>query len=475
MKFTLRPYQSESATLLRKVLIKARTTSSRSLPILCLPTGAGKTVTFSYIAEQAQKKGSRVGVLCHRTELIDQAKETMTAYGINPLMVYYGMVQTYVKSPHKIPDVDLWIIDECHIGNFRKFVDMIPDHIQIIGATATPIGASKKKPLRDVFTDVVCPVQINELIEGGFLSRPRYKVWKIDESKLEKVAGEFSEASQSKVFAIENLIQAYNDRVGKTMIFTSSIKATMETAEAIGGDANDNGVNGIFWVHSKMKVEDRDRIVAAYKATPEATIVNCGILTAGFDEPIIETIIVYRATTSLALWLQMVGRGSRIVKGVKSLFNVYDLGGNVARLGAWEMNRDWAAIFDLQGRKLKDKEAPMKKCVECEGIIYASAKVCPLCDAVQPIKVYDPQIADSVDIIEHYSELPEHLKVKYNEMTVSQLVERAAYGSPNTGRPFKNGWIINQIKERDNYPELVQQFAYIKGYAQGWVLRQLSN
>lgn len=469
MKFTLRKYQNESANLLRDVLIKARATNRRALPILCLPTGAGKTVTFSDIAEKAQRKGSRVGVCCHRKELIEQAKETMQAYGINPLLVSYGMVQTFVKSPHKIPDVDLWIIDECHIGNFRRFVDLIPERVQIIGATATPISATKKHPLREVFTDVVCPVQINELIEDGFLSRPTYHLWEINESALEKVGGEFSSESQNKVFHIDNLKEAYDNRAGKTIIFTSSIEATMNAYESIGGESDDS----IFFVHSKMKAKERESVVKAYKETPDATIVNCGILTAGFDEPSIHTVVIYRATTSMALWLQMVGRGSRVIKGIKSKFFIFDLGGNTKRLGAWEINRKWEMIFDLQGRKLKDKAAPMKNCKECEAIIYASARVCPYCEAEQPIKEHIAQHADHITVIENYSQLPEHLKITYDQMTVTQLIERAAYGSPNVGRPFKNGWIMAQIKQRDNSNELIEEFARIKGYKRGWILRQL--
>jgi len=470
MKFQLRPYQKESTDLLRGVLIKARKSNVRSLPILCLPTGAGKTVTFSYLAERAQQKGSRVGIVCHRTELISQARETMIAYGINPLMITYGMVQTYVRSPHKIPEMDLCIIDECHIGNFRNFIDILPESVQVIGATATPIGASKKRPLREVFTDVVCPVQINELIEGGFLSRPTYHIWEIDDSKLEKIAGEFSEESQSKVFAIENLIEAYEARVGKTLIFTSSIQMTKDVAERLSSDTT-------FMVHSKMGSKEREEVVAAYKETPDSTMVNCGILTAGFDDPPIQTIIVYRATTSVALWLQMVGRGSRIIKGIKSKFFIYDLGGNRERLLAWEADRDWPAIFDLQGRKLKEKEAPMKKCVECEGIIYASAKFCPLCNAEQPFKDNMPIIAGKITVIEHFSQLPDRLQIKYEDMTVEQLIDRAAYGSPQLGRPFKNGWIMNQLRQRgeEQFPNLVKEFATIKGYKSGWVMRQLSN
>ena len=166
-----------------------------------------------------------------------------------------------------------------------------------------------------------------------------------------------------------------------------------------------------------------------------------------------------------------------------------DLGGNRERLLAWEADRDWPAIFDLQGRKIKDKEAPMKKCVECEGIIYASAKFCPLCNAEQPFKDNKPIIAGKITVIEHFSQLPERLQIKNEDMTVEELIDRAAYGSPRLGRPFQNGWIMAQMKSNntkldenkeevfdyEGYTMYVKEFAEIKGYKSGWVMRQLKE
>lgn len=463
MKFTLRPYQTKSADLLRDAIRKGK-----KRPILGLPTGAGKTVTFSFIAELAMNKNSRVGVVCHRTELIEQARDTMNAYGLPIQWITFGMVQTFVRSPHKIPNLDLVIIDECHIGNFRRFIDLLPESVQVIGATATPISASKKKPLNQTFDAVVYPVQISELIQKNYLSKPIYYVWKIDESKLEKDhKGEFSQSSQARVFHMDDMLQAIERRVGKTIIFTSSIKQTEAVFNAINYDHK-------FLVHSKMTQEQRKRIVQLYKSTPNSVMVNCGILTAGFDDPTIETVIVYRATTSLALWLQMCGRGSRVTPS-KDTFYIFDLGGNLKRLLAWEANRDWKSIFELQGKKLKDGAAAMKKCVSCEAVIYASQKICPYCQKEQPIKSKEELRAQEIQVISNYSDLPDHLQKPYKNMSVSELIERAQYGSGGLGRPFKSSWIIAQIKQRENKNELLTEYARIKGYKSGWIHRQLTH
>jgi type I site-specific restriction endonuclease len=47
------------------------------------------------------------------------------------------------------------------------------------------------------------------------------------------------------------------------------------------------------------------------KETPDAIVTSVGILTTGFDEPTVECIILNRATRSLTLYHQMIGRGSR--------------------------------------------------------------------------------------------------------------------------------------------------------------------
>lgn len=459
----LRDYQKKAVGDLRR-LIK----SGSSIPVLGMPTGSGKTVTFAYIIDKALQKGSRVGIVAHRKELLDQARRTILAYGLDPYKIHFGMVQTYVRSPHKIPCMDLCIVDECHIGKFRRFIDLLPSYTLVVGVTATPIGASKKKPLNKTFDGVIYSIQIKELIEMGFLSKPTYHIWEVDESKLLKdTKGDFTSASQSSVFCIDDLIDAVNRRVGKTIIFCSSIEQSQNVFNAIEGDKK-------FIVHSKMKYKDRNDRISMYKNIPNAIMVNCGILTAGFDDPDIKTVIVYRATTSLSLWLQMVGRGSRVTSDKKDFF-IFDLGGNRERLLPWEVNRDWEVIFKNQGKSNKEKAAPLKKCPECEAQIAASARTCKFCNAEQKVKEKKELVSDKVKVISAYSDLPVHLKKSYDEMTPKELVERAAFGSPGLGRPFKMGWVINKIKKLKDPQEGIFELARIKGYKRGWVDRQLQG
>jgi type I site-specific restriction endonuclease len=90
--------------------------------------------------------------------------------------------------------------------------------------------------------------------------------------------------------------------------------------------------------------QDRKDILKWFKHTPDAVLSSVSILTTGFDEPSVETIILNRATRSLTLYFQMIGRGSRIYKN-HNTFQVIDLGNNVARFGPWSQPVDWQHIF----------------------------------------------------------------------------------------------------------------------------------
>ena len=162
---SLRPYQSKAINLTREAFKKSKRV------VLCLPTGAGKSIIFSTIARITAENGKRVLILTHRTELKSQAE----GYGNKGESITVVMIETFwnrVKKSHVNPaDFDLVIIDEAHIGNFRKVVEVLPDSVYLIGATATPLSKPK---MRTLYHDIVCPVGISELIEQGYLARPNF-------------------------------------------------------------------------------------------------------------------------------------------------------------------------------------------------------------------------------------------------------------------------------------------------------------
>lgn len=394
----LRPYQEEFATNIAQKL-----SSGYRKIIAQLATGGGKTITFSAIADRYIKKSGRsILIIVHRQELLTQTKRTLhKSYGLTseivskdmqPAQVYVGMVETLnnklKKNPNYFNDVGLVIADEAHIANFHKIFSFFPQSY-IVGFTATPISASKKKPLRGQFEEIVCGIDIPELIASGNLVKNITINSKndISRSELSIKSGEFDATVMAQAYSkpkqVENTLLAYNDyAIGtKTLIFNCNIQHSITVYERFLRESLP-----VKHLDSNMSDEDRRIILKWFNETPDAILCNVGILTTGFDEPSIETIIVNKSTLSIPLWLQMCGRGSRPHHG-KQYFKIIDLGSNAISLGDWDDKRDWRYIFHNPA-KAGDGVAPVKECPQCHCINHAAAKECkdPECDYIFPEK-----------------------------------------------------------------------------------------
>lgn len=382
----LRQYQSELAT---NIAIKL--SQGKRRVVAQLATGGGKTISFSAITKRYIDKSKRsVLITVHREELLRQTVKTLhRAYGITAEIVskdmqraevYVSMVETLnnrlKKNPNAFPDVGLVIFDECHIANHLKILDYFPE-AYILGFTATPISASKKRPLCGFFEDIVCGIDIPELIAGGNLVKnvtinPKGA---IDRKALSVKNGEFDDkqmgAEYSKAKQVENTLRAYEEfALGtKTVIFNCNIAHSKTVNERfLSAGYNSRHLD------AGVTPEYRKECIEWLKHTPDAILNNVGILTTGFDEPSIHTIMVNKDTLSLPLWLQMCGRGARLHPG-KNYFNIIDLGSNATSMGDWDFARDWAYMFH-NPKKAGDGVAPVKECPECYTLCHASLKQC---------------------------------------------------------------------------------------------------
>ncbi|MCB0756541.1 MAG: DEAD/DEAH box helicase, partial [Flavobacteriales bacterium] len=125
----------------------------------------------------------------------------------------------------------------------------------------------------------------------------------------------------------------------KTLIFNGGISTSLYVYDSFRKAGYD-----IRHLDNKNTAAERREILQWFKEKPDAILTSVSILTTGFDEPTVESIILNRATRSLTLYFQMIGRGSRIL-GNKREFNVIDLGNNIARFGPWDGYLDWEHIF----------------------------------------------------------------------------------------------------------------------------------
>ncbi len=330
-----------------------------------LPTGGGKTVIFSEIVRQyISRHDKKVLVLTHRIELCKQTSKMLKGFNVknkiinskvkelpdqNDYQCFVAMVETLKnrindKKLH-LDNIGLVIIDEAHYNSFRKLLHFFKNSF-ILGVTATPLSSNVKLPMHENYTELIVGDTIKSLIDKGFLAKATTYSYDVGLSSLKVgINGDYTVKSSDDLYSNmvmqEKLLHAYTERsLGKkTLIFNNGINTSLYVFETFRHAGYE-----IRHLDNKSSPEERKEILAWFKMTPDAILTSVGILTTGFDEPTVETIILNRATRSLTLYFQMIGRGSRKLE-TKSAFTVIDLGNNMARFGLWSDPVDWQQIF----------------------------------------------------------------------------------------------------------------------------------
>ena len=330
-----------------------------------LPTGGGKTVVFSEIAKRfIERRGKKVVVLTHRIELSSQTSKMLDEFGVinkvinssvkeiepnDPHMCYVAMVETLNNRLNDdkiiLENIGLVIIDEAHYNSFRKLFKYF-ERPYVLGVTATTLSSNIKLPMKDFYKKLIIGESIQSLIDKGFLAEAEVHRYDLSLQGLKLgINGDYtvksSDAFYSNYGMLGKLLSVYNEvaKGTKTLIFNNGISASYAVYETFK-----RAGLPVRHLDNKHSAKERQEILLWFKKTPDAILTSVSILTTGFDEPTVETVILNRATRSLTLYFQMIGRGSRVLKNKKK-FNVIDLGNNTLRFGAWNDPIDWNDIF----------------------------------------------------------------------------------------------------------------------------------
>lgn len=329
-----------------------------------LPTGGGKTVIFSEIVRQYLKHhNKKVLVMTHRIELCKQTSNMLTEFEVHNKVVdskanledqkeyscFVAMVETLNNRLNEdkldISDIGLVIIDEAHYNSFTKLFKFFYKSF-FLGVTATPLSSNTNLPMTDNYDELIVGETIESLIENQFLSRAETFSYNVGLTSLVVGAnGDYTVKSSEDLYTnndmLSKLMHAYEEcsKGKKTLIFNNGINTSLHVYDTF--KAAGYPVAHLDNTHSK---KERELILKWFKKTPDAILTSVSILTTGFDEPTVESIILNRATKSLTLYYQMIGRGSRILKN-KTTFSVVDLGNNLHRFGPWGSDLDWQKIF----------------------------------------------------------------------------------------------------------------------------------
>jgi len=331
-----------------------------------LPTGGGKTVIFSEIARRyILETGKKVLILTHRIELCAQTSQMLTEFNVtnkvinsavkempvpNEYMCYVAMVETLNnRLRDKILTLDtigLMIVDEAHYNSFGKLFRFYEKGV-VLGVTATPLSSNIQIRMKDNYDELIVGESVSSLIATNFLAHATTFHYQVGLTSL-KVgrSGDYTVSSSERLYnnhaMQDKLLSAYREKcIGKkTLIFNNGI-ATSQYVYATFRDAG----HDIRHLDHTYSNSERKEILQWFREKPDAILTSVSILTTGFDEPTVECIILNRATKSLTLYFQMIGRGSRVLPNKKE-FTVIDLGNNLSRFGLWEAPVDWAAIFE---------------------------------------------------------------------------------------------------------------------------------
>lgn len=363
----LYPYQEESIELIFNEMDKVE---GEANVLFQLPTGGGKTVIFSEISRQFIARSKRkVLILTHRVELLVQTSGALRSIGVKNKIIdrdvkdlhdrgdydcYVAMVETLNnrlnENENYLVNIGLVIIDEAHYNSFRKLFKFF-EKSSLLGVTATPLSSNRNLPLNENYQSLVVGHSISDLIQKGYLSNATTYTYNVNLRSL-KVGpdGDYTIGSLDRLYSLytmqDRLLAAYEERAlgNKTLIFNSGIATSVRVYELFK-----NAGYKVKHLDSTFSPVDRRETLEWFRETPDAILTSVGILTTGFDEPSVEAIIINRATRSLTLYHQMIGRGSRITD-TKSKFTIIDLGNNVQRLGLWQDFIDWSLIFKYPER-----------------------------------------------------------------------------------------------------------------------------
>ena len=373
-------------------------------PLIVLPTGTGKSVVIGEACRQAVTEyGCQVLVLADRIELVRQNAEAIERMlGLGKVGVYSAsggcrdtdtaVVVAQIQSCHK-PSVvasfqrrDLLIIDEAHKvnqeeGMYRSLVDsakIITPDLRIIGTTATPFrmdsGAIFSKD--GIFNDIAYEMTMREAIEAGWLSRLVTKCGtmrtRADLSGIRMSKGDYAISELSKAMRRGYLVQdAVTDLLERASGRRSGLVfcVDIDHVEAVASELAQRRETVCMVTGDTTPIERAD-MVGRFKRGEIRWLVNCEVFTTGFDAPNVDVVALMRPTQSACLYVQMVGRGTRLFNG-KADCLVCDYGDLITTHGPVDLAR---------ASKPKSKgNAGTKTCPGCSCKTHPLMRECPSC------------------------------------------------------------------------------------------------
>jgi DNA repair protein RadD len=326
-------------------------------------TGAGKSHIIAAIAEWVNTtSGKKVLCLAPSKELVLQNHAKYLATG-NPASIYcasiskslahdvvFGSPTSVLNSLEKFGDnFSCIIIDEAH--GITPTVKAIVEHMRqqnhkcrVIGCTATPYRLGDgfiyeydvdNKPVPETktknpyFKRLVYKITAGELIDMGFLTRPHadpvsesYDTSGIENHTAKEYEQVFEGKGRKTSLIVQDVVNNSYGRMG-VMIFAATVQHAEEVMESL--DPNNSRL-----ITGKTKKADRALYLQQFQSKQFKYLVNVSVLTTGFDATHVDVVAILRATDSVGLLQQIIGRGLRLDDNKFDCL-VLDYAGNIER------------------------------------------------------------------------------------------------------------------------------------------------
>lgn len=420
-------------------------------------TGSGKTHVMMHAAQQHIGSSHKLpGVLgmAHRGVLMAQMSRTFAEAGIaHDIVGSQALIRTIVaehmeefgrtyynpRSIVKVASVDtlpnrhdlrgwlstvgLGLGDEGHHylreNKWGKAFGLVNPDANWMLPTATPERADGRglgKDARGVVDDLVVGVQMQWLIDNGFLTNFRIRAPMPKDLDLSDVdvssTGEYNQQKVRKAVhrsakIIGDVVQTYIRNTPGMLGICFAVD--IEHAEKIAAEFNGNGVPAAL-IDGTMPEEQRRPIMRKYRNSEIKVLVNVDLFGEGFDLPAVEVVMFARPTASYALYAQQFGRALRllldkiylanwdqysvadrlhlIANSKKPLAYIHDHVGNILHFnGPPTIERDWS-LEDRKGRSSGPSDAePMRTCLNamCQQPYLRFLPECPYCGEVPPL------------------------------------------------------------------------------------------
>ena len=321
----MRPYQQAA-----REAIHAEWNDGRRRTLLVLPTGTGKTIVFAAVTEDQVRSGSRVLVLAHRGEPLEQAadkikRSTGLASAVEKAeqtcldswcRVVVGSVQS-LQRPARLEQfpADYFgtiIIDEAHhaiTDGYQRVLEHFPE-ANVLGVTATPDRGDMRN-LGEVFDSLAYEYKLTQAIREGYLCPILAQTipLQLDISQVALSGGDFA------VGGLGTALDPYLEQIAsemqtacagrKTVVFLPLIKTSRKFRDILNS-------KGFRAAEVNGQSEDRTEILSDFSNGKYNVLCNSMLLTEGWDCPSVDCIVVLRPTKVRSLYSQMVGRGTRL-------------------------------------------------------------------------------------------------------------------------------------------------------------------